>query len=788
MRKIFFLTIMASLLVLMNTYFITSFLHHSHTYPFSRILLGDELTAAIGKAIQREPFGARKIEPEGISEKTLKNSNREIRAAGLHIALIDRAGNTFENIYHSKSNDTLLWFFAFMLLIGNVHIVFSITVFVFRGTGHQPKIFIALSFLQGIWYFFAAEYFFSEYFKTLFPISTVLLALAVLCAGYYLSGRRVSRVAAISFIICTLIFMLASMTSISPFSTRIKTVLIFIYFMIFAIASSANLLMNIVHTGDNYAIKNRLPSLYGIAISFIIPPALFAVSFLWELPFYVHYASLFSLALPFFMGQNIFYRNLFSSRYFFLRSSVLFAVNILTALVMSSLLFLIARRAASFPRLIFWLLLIFIVFTALIAASRKLRRTLINALILDRANHSRSLQNIEILAATPEALDFKIERIFTEISLILGTSEIHLLLFGEVTELPETVKSGLLEKLSKDSDLAQYFSSERGAVFSYELIRWSPLEERIVRFMEKQRCLLAVPIFSEKTVIGALLLGEKQNGELYFSHDISYLETIALQIRQMIENDRLLNNYIARRRFEMELDIASFVQSRLFPRKAPVSGKISISFYNRPYLKVTGDYFDFIEIDKKNTAIIIGDISGHGLAAAMILSMISSTFHTLLKEKISIEGVIEEINYLLNNRYRGTELITLFAGIYNSSTGEMRYINAGHIAPVLLRKSSKQFSTLEGRSKIIGADPHALYLASSHNFEKGDELFLFTDGATEIYDEKTGHGVTEEDIIESIKKNINLDIEEKINVLIEKINAFNHAIKDDITLIAIRFN
>ena len=184
---------------------------------------------------------------------------------------------------------------------------------------------------------------------------------------------------------------------------------------------------------------------------------------------------------------------------------------------------------------------------------------------------------------------------------------------------------------------------------------------------------------------------------------------MSLQLFQMLENDRLLKNYIIRRRFEMELDIASYIQTRLFPKSAPDSSRLAISFYNRPFLKVTGDYFDFIEIDKKNTAIVIGDISGHGLAAAMILSMTSSTIHALLREKKPIEYVIEEVNFFLNHRYRGTELITLFAGIYNTVTGELTYINAGHCPPVFIRKGTGEPERLEGRSKILGADPSAMY-------------------------------------------------------------------------------
>ncbi|HPA72908.1 MAG TPA: PP2C family protein-serine/threonine phosphatase, partial [Spirochaetota bacterium] len=204
-------------------------------------------------------------------------------------------------------------------------------------------------------------------------------------------------------------------------------------------------------------------------------------------------------------------------------------------------------------------------------------------------------------------------------------------------------------------------------------------------------------------------------------------------------------------------------------------------------LKVTGDYFDFIEIDKKTTAIVIGDISGHGLAAAMILSMTSSIIHSLLREKMPVEQVIEEVNYFLNNRYRGTELITLFAGIYNNATRELSYINAGHCPPAVFRGKDGEVARLEGRSKILGADPSAVYSASKVTFEKDDELFLFTDGAMEIYDDTTGREFNEELLLDTFRSRAGSDIEGKIHAVIDTINQFSESIRDDITLIAVRF-
>jgi sigma-B regulation protein RsbU (phosphoserine phosphatase) len=305
--------------------------------------------------------------------------------------------------------------------------------------------------------------------------------------------------------------------------------------------------------------------------------------------------------------------------------------------------------------------------------------------------------------------------------------------------------------------------------------------------LEEQEIILLIPVIRDKTVKAALMIGDKRK-EKYFSNiGINYLETIAFQLYQMLENERLFRDYIIRSSFEKELDIASYIQIRLFPKKAPYRRGFDISFYNRPYIKVTGDYFDFITIDRNNTALIIGDVSGHGMGAAMILSMISSIASAMLSETKSIERTVDEINHFLNCRYKGIELITFFIGSYNRKTREMSYINAGHCAPIYVKHSEDNISLLEGRSKILGADPHARYSASKFSLEKGDEIFLYTDGVIEIYDQRTGNGFNENDLIETIFRNNNLDIEGKVNGIIEEINNFdNDTLKDDITLIGIK--
>jgi len=242
-----------------------------------------------------------------------------------------------------------------------------------------------------------------------------------------------------------------------------------------------------------------------------------------------------------------------------------------------------------------------------------------------------------------------------------------------------------------------------------------------------------------------------------------------------------------KRGFEKELDLASSIQLRLLPKKAPERKGMHISFYNRPFIKVTGDYFDFINIDKNRTAIIIGDVSGHGLSASMILSMTSSIMNAMLMEKLSIERAVEEINHFLNYRYNGVDLITMFVGVYNKSTRELIYVNAGHCTPVLIKSAKKEITSLEGRSKILGADPSANYFSSKCILGKNDEIILYTDGLVEIFNENMDAQLNEKILMDIIYQHRNKNVDQKLKAIIDIISEFkNGAIRDDITIIGIQ--
>jgi sigma-B regulation protein RsbU (phosphoserine phosphatase) len=782
--------VLVALLLAADAYFVLNAVRASRVYPFARVDAGGELLYRTSLADRDDPFGAKVFAVNGAPV-----------AGGLYDALAgtlrgDRVPFTLEvrgtiavGFFRAgTANREVLWFFIILLLLANIHYIYGLMVRLFKWNSHQSRLFFYLSLAQSAFYFLITDLLSFARLKPLFLLAAAALAYCIVLAGYNISRYRLSRRAAAAYIILTAALAAATLGRLSMPADRVDLVAVFAYITVFGAIATWKLARGIFTEKNRYMFKNEGMALIGLTLSFLVPPAFFIAGLFIDIPLPVHYASAFSLAMPLIIGNSIFQYNLFSSRLFFLKGMLLLLVNLVTALAAGALIYYASVQVKSLFELAGYYLLFTAVFAALLVAERAIRRKLGDVLLVNRDNYSRSLQNIENLASTHEDISFKIERVFTEISLIMGVPEIQLLLFDRSHELKAAEESGLVEHLSPDSDLVKYWGRDKGVIFKYSLIRRSSLEERITRFLDRRNIIIASPIASEEKLIGALLLGEKQSGDLFSGIDINYIETVSLQIRQMLENDRLLKNYITRRRFEMELDIASYIQTRLFPKSAPESSRLAISFYNRPYLKVTGDYFDFIEIDKKTTAIVIGDISGHGLAAAMILSMTNSIIHSLLREKMPVEQVIEEVNYFLNNRYRGTELITLFAGIYNNVTRELSYINAGHCPPAVIRGGRGELTRLEGRSKILGADPSAVYSASKVSFERDDELFLFTDGAMEIYEEKTGREFGEQQLLDTIRARAGSDIEGKINALIDTINSFSDSIQDDITLIAVRFN
>ncbi|HDP80134.1 MAG TPA: serine/threonine-protein phosphatase, partial [Spirochaetes bacterium] len=404
-----------------------------------------------------------------------------------------------------------------------------------------------------------------------------------------------------------------------------------------------------------------------------------------------------------------------------------------------------------------------------------------------RDYYANSLQNIAEMVSSPAEINLKINRIYSEVMDLTGIRSLKFLLPLE-EQSPKLLQAGKsLDYLGADDPLRRYFNENRDIVIRYSLLSNHDADRVIYGLMLALEAFVLVPFYRGKTLKGILAAGEKPESYFFTGQDLGYLKTVSMQLYQLIENDRLFDDYIIKRNYDRELDIASYVQFRLLPRETPVNKGMDISYYNRPYIKVTGDYFDFIDIDKNKTAVVLGDVSGHGLSASMILSMTSSIINAMLREKKSIEKAVDEVNHFLNHRYNGVDLISLFIGVYNRVTRELVYVNAGHCPPLVVRHDKNEVTALEGRSKILGADPGARYFSSKTVLNRGDEVLLYTDGLVEMYDEQRADHITESGLMNILSRHPEQDLETKLKQIIEHVNNVDkEAIRDDITLIGIR--
>jgi sigma-B regulation protein RsbU (phosphoserine phosphatase) len=202
--------------------------------------------------------------------------------------------------------------------------------------------------------------------------------------------------------------------------------------------------------------------------------------------------------------------------------------------------------------------------------------------------------------------------------------------------------------------------------------------------------------------------------------------------------ERLLRESLEKTRLEGELEIAREVQNRLFPESAPDVAGLNLYGLCKPARTVSGDYYDFLLLGEGRVAVVVGDISGKGISAALLMATLQSALHAQFYDGHGVSPAVwppqtaEVVSRLNRQLYASTpreKYVTLFYGVYDSGTRKFAYTNAGHLPPVLFRRDRIQ--RLEGGGTVVGLFPSARYEQVEVQIEPGDLLLAFTDGMTE---------------------------------------------------------
>jgi sigma-B regulation protein RsbU (phosphoserine phosphatase) len=213
--------------------------------------------------------------------------------------------------------------------------------------------------------------------------------------------------------------------------------------------------------------------------------------------------------------------------------------------------------------------------------------------------------------------------------------------------------------------------------------------------------------------------------------DRQILDALAADAASILDNARLVERERERQRLEQEINIARDIQQALLPRDFREYPHLAVTGFNLPCLSVGGDYFDVFPLGEGRTAFLIADVSGKGLGAAILTTMLQGALSGMTLG-IDPARVVNHVNRFLCSHSEVGRYATMFFGILDQQ-GHLEFINAGHPSPILIRRGIAEEAFTEG-SYPVGLVPEAQYTAVCLKLEPGDTLVLFSDGVTEAAD------------------------------------------------------
>ena len=267
--------------------------------------------------------------------------------------------------------------------------------------------------------------------------------------------------------------------------------------------------------------------------------------------------------------------------------------------------------------------------------------------------------------------------------------------------------------------------------------------------------------------------------------DRQILDALAADAASILDNARLVERERERQRLEQEINIARDIQQALLPRDFREYPHLSVTGFNLPCLSVGGDYFDVFPLGDGRTAFLIADVSGKGLGAALLTTMLQGALSgmTLGTDPARL---FNHLNRFLCDHSEVGRYATMFFGILDQE-GHLEYINAGHPSPFLIRSGTAEEAFTEG-SFPVGLVPEAQYTAVCLELEPGDTLVLFSDGVTEAVDpDEQMFGIPR--LKELLTGQLECPLEQLQKCVLEAVENFARGAHqaDDLTLLIVRY-
>jgi sigma-B regulation protein RsbU (phosphoserine phosphatase) len=327
----------------------------------------------------------------------------------------------------------------------------------------------------------------------------------------------------------------------------------------------------------------------------------------------------------------------------------------------------------------------------------------------------------------------------------------------------------------------QTLNVERGHALDIPL----PLSEAESAVLASIDSALVVPLTHKSSLLGFMSIGRRLGSGYYASADVELLETLCDQASVAIENARLYLETVEKHKMEQELEVAREIQSRLLPKGFPEIRGLKTHGVNVPSKHVGGDYYDVLPLGAGKVAVIIADVSGKGVPAALLMASLQSSLMAEADAGRTPSEVITNLNVTIYEHTSGDTFVTIFYGVIDFERQVLNYCSAGQTPPFIVHKDLSS-DRLDRTDLVLGIESRPGYHDNQVPIGAGDLIFLYTDGITdELNDQEDPFG--EERLIAELRRGYHLDLEELVERVYRAVlRHTNGKPQDDLTALAVR--
>ncbi len=294
-----------------------------------------------------------------------------------------------------------------------------------------------------------------------------------------------------------------------------------------------------------------------------------------------------------------------------------------------------------------------------------------------------------------------------------------------------------------------------------------------------------IPFYHKSKPIAFALIGEFSSSSEMLNNDLNFIQTLINVVLVALENKRLFRERLQSERFQREMELAVEVQNMLVPVRIHRDESVEIDARYLPHQNIGGDYFDFIRINEHEFLWCIADVSGKGIAAALLMANFQASLHAWATVDTDLTNIMEHLNKVVLSITKGERFITLFLAKYNEKTRMLNYINAGH-NPALLYSKGEAIHLKLGTT-MIGVFEELPFLNEGEiDIDPGSLIFNYTDGLID-YDSVGPKTWNEDKLLKFVLQNGELSPDAFNQALLDHVNGImkGKAI-DDITLLTLR--